>query len=353
MTRWRGRHGRGRRGLAAAAVALAALALTAAADPGEPEQVFEFADERIAESSGLAASQLHDGVYYTHNDSDDGAIVYAVDSSGATLAAITLQGVEARDWEAVAVGRDESGAPAVYVGDIGDNMTVSWPSVRVHRFTEPQALTDASVAPTSYEFVYEDGARDAEALLIDPADNRLYIVSKDISGGMYAAPETLSTDGPNTLTRVGSAPMFVTDGAFSPDGSAFALRTYWSVHFYAEPDRLLDSAAVPQQDIGESLTYTRDGAAVLVGAEGQGSAVWRVPVPAAALPEATAAPAPSADPSAAAPEETESEPAESEPPAEAAEPDGSGGPGTLGLIGTGAAVAAAAIAGIVVLARRG
>ena len=42
---------------------------------------FTIRDPRITESSGLAASRLHPGIYWTHNDSDDGPYLYAVDSA--------------------------------------------------------------------------------------------------------------------------------------------------------------------------------------------------------------------------------------------------------------------------------
>ncbi|MGW7328033.1 kinase, partial [Streptomyces sp. NPDC054840] len=45
------------------------------------------------ESSGLAASRAHPGVYWTHNDSDDGPYVYAVDAAtGRTVATVRAVG---------------------------------------------------------------------------------------------------------------------------------------------------------------------------------------------------------------------------------------------------------------------
>ncbi|MGC5410674.1 ABC transporter substrate-binding protein, partial [Streptomyces sp. DT225] len=73
--------------------ALALAAAPALADGGA-DRSFTIEDPRITESSGLAASRLHPGIYWTHNDSDDGPYVFAVDSrTGKTVATITMKGV--------------------------------------------------------------------------------------------------------------------------------------------------------------------------------------------------------------------------------------------------------------------
>ncbi|MFC7102538.1 hypothetical protein ACFQQB_20040 [Nonomuraea rubra] len=54
----------------------------AAPDDGA-EKLFTFKDQRITESSGLAVSPTHDGLYYTHNDSAAAPAFYAVDGEGA------------------------------------------------------------------------------------------------------------------------------------------------------------------------------------------------------------------------------------------------------------------------------
>jgi hypothetical protein len=285
-----------RRGAVAVAVAVGALCLVprpAAAQ--EARVLLRIEDPRVVESSGLAVGRRHPGVLWTHNDSGDAARVFAVGRDGRVLATLRFAGVEARDWEAVAVGRDDRGGSALFVGDIGDNQGL-WPSVTVYRAAEPASLRDATVPVRRYRLRYPDGPRDAEALLVDPRSNRLYLASKeDAGGGLYRAPAQLRSDRVNLLRRVGRVPPLVTDGAFSPDGRLLVLRDYLAAHLYgaprgyAAPGGRLATVPLPPQPQGESVAFSADGRSLLAGSEGDGSEVWRVPLPAAAAPPAASA----------------------------------------------------------------
>jgi hypothetical protein len=288
--------------LVAAACALGLVPRPAAAQQAEP--LLRIGDSRVVESSGLAVSRRHPGVLWTHNDSGDAARVFAVGRDGRVLATLRFAGVEARDWEAVAVGRDELGGPALFVGDVGDNQGV-WPSVTVYRAAEPARLRDATVPVRRYRLRYPDGPRDAEALLVDPRSNRLYVTSKeDAGGGLYRAPARLRSDRVNLLRRVGRVPPLVTDGAFSPDGRLLVLRDYLAAHLYRTSGGRLATVTLPLQPQGESVAFSADGRSLLAGSEGGGSEVWRVPLPAAAAPPAASATSPARQPPAESPSAT-------------------------------------------------
>ena len=278
----------------AEAIAAVGLAALVAVQLGAPARDRVLLDARITESSDLVASTLHPGLVWTTNDSGDPARVFGVDASGKTVAVLHLRDARARDWEALAPGRAADGTHLLWVGDLGDNRS-TWPSVRVYRVVEPAHLGDQDVAWTSYDLRFADGPRDAEALLVDPADQRLYVVSKRVDGAaVYVAPAHLRTDRVNLLTRVASAPSVVTDGAFSPDGLTVALRGYvwaWTSSSIRGPWHRIDIPLEPQ---GESLTWTPDGSALLIGSEGERSEVWRVPI---TLATASSSASPKATPS--------------------------------------------------------
>ena len=291
--------------LAAAPAAASAAAAPASVRAAAPATVlFTIKDDRITESSGLATSRRFKGVVYTHNDSDDDARVFALGSDGSTRAVLTLDGVQARDWEAIATGSDGEGRPALYIGDIGDNLGGAWPEIWIYRILEPQELADRTVSYQRFRFRYADGPRDAEAMLVDPGTNRIYIVSKQAGGGaFYAAPQQLSTTKVNVLKKVAKAPAMVTDGSFSPDGSRIVLRDYVFAYVFVRPDNELARLTLPVQSQGESITYTRDGRYLLSGSEGVHAKVWKVPLPRVALAtELRASPSPSPTPDTSASE---------------------------------------------------
>ncbi|MFE9256778.1 WD40 repeat domain-containing protein [Streptomyces sp. NPDC006879] len=299
--------------LASAAVLAATLPLFGAT----PDRSFTLEDSRITESSGLAASRQHPGIYWTHNDSEDGPYLYAVDSAtGRTVATITMSGVGSpRDVEAISIGPDNQ----IYVGDIGDNLDGSWKHVWIYRLPEPAQLRDATVKATQYTVRYEGGARNAEALMVHPVTGRVYIASKNPdTGGLYEGPSRLSATGSNTFRRIADVP-WVTDGAFSPDGGQLVLRGYFFARVYpwrdGRPQGGGEPVNAPFQRQAESVTYTADGSALMFGSEGRSSEVVRVDV--------KRADGPSGSPSS---------PAAQDPGGQGTEPDGDRGSFTLGAL---------------------
>lgn len=265
--------------LAGAALVVASAAPAALAADGD--EGFTIKDPRITESSGLVASHAHPGIYWTHNDSDDGPYLYAVDSStGETVARITMTGVGApRDVEAISLGPDGD----LYVGDIGDNLGGTWKYVWVYKLPEPKVLKDQTIRATQYVVKYADGARDAEALMVHPKTGRVYIASKnEDGGGLYEAPAKLTTSGTNVFKRIADIDLWTTDGAFSPDGKQLVVRGYFGGIAYSWNDGKIKKQGrlnVPLQRQGESVAYTADGSELMYGTEGANSEVKAESVP--------------------------------------------------------------------------
>jgi hypothetical protein len=184
------------------------------------------------------------------------------------------------DVEAVAVHDDQ-----LYVGDIGDNNSRR-SFVRVFFFDNPRA-NGLTVSYHAYDFRYPDEPHNAETLLVNDS-GRLFIVTKERDGAIYAAPRKPDRQGVNELKKVGSAPSDVTDGTFLPGGDKIALLTYSSITVIdASTYEVLASSPIPQQRQAESLTLSLDEQSLLVGSEGSKSKVYSVPVPSAATPTPT------------------------------------------------------------------
>ncbi|MEU7378683.1 MULTISPECIES: WD40 repeat domain-containing protein [unclassified Streptomyces] len=268
--------------LLAGALLVGALAAPAAL-AADGDDGFTIKDPRIRESSGLAASHLHPGVYWTHNDSGYGPQIYAVDGrTGETVATITLSGIgKPRDAEAISIGPGNQ----IHLGDIGDNLDGSWPYVWIYRLPEPKELKDQTIRATQYVVKYSDGPRNAESMVVHPKTGRVYIIDKKEDGGhLYEGPAELSPSGTNVFRPIAPVDLWATDAALSPDGTHLAVRGYFGgIHYDWNGGRIkrVGQLDVPLQRQGESVTYSVDGTKLLYGSEGSGSPVQVRDAPAA------------------------------------------------------------------------
>lgn len=270
-------------GVVSSVIAAVLLLSAPPASAVDSSVVCRFTDDRFTEISGMTYSQRHAGVLYLHNDSSGGPFLYAVDSRTCrTLATLRIDGIEARDLEAIGSGRDEKGRPILWLGDIGDNRD-SWQEVRLHRVREPARLVDRTLKAATFRFTYSDRPHNAEALLTDPGSSRVWVVTKQLARGrVYALPDPLVRGRVNVARPVGQAGGLVTDGAVSPDGSRFALRDYVDAEVFTglPPGGSPQLVYLPVQFQGEAITWTPDGRALLVASE-RDDRLIRVPAPVA------------------------------------------------------------------------
>ncbi|MER5934882.1 Ig domain-containing protein [Streptomyces sp. NPDC002054] len=257
----------------------------------------------MTEISGLAMSRKHPNVFYAVNDSGNTNQVFAVDCSaptGTLKATYTLAGTTNSDWEGLALGKDTAGRAVILVGDIGDNFSAR-AEIQVHSFPEPDQLASATVTPVSYRFTYADSRHDAESLLADPVTGQLYVASKLIgaAGQLYKAPLPPQPGQVNTLTPVRPGPVFATDGAFSPSGASYVIRSGGPVgantaSVYDTSGAKLADVPLPAQPQGEIVTYA-DCTTLLAGSEND-TQIWRIPLPPEATPGCGTTPTPTPTP---------------------------------------------------------
>ncbi|HPG00350.1 MAG TPA: hypothetical protein PLE77_09780 [Kiritimatiellia bacterium] len=207
----------------------------------------------LNELSGLAASRQNPGVLWVHNDSGDLPRLFAITPSGALLGTYTLAGAEAVDWEDIAIGRDPaSGVDYLYVGDIGDNPATR-ASVAVYRVPEP--VVDTAKLDTSntlegvecFPLVYEDGAHNAETLMIDPWTGDIIVMSKTkkkLPSGVYRAAYPHTTHGTNALVPLVELPVGrLVAGDISPSGRQILVKDYKHAWYFSRaPGQPLVSA---------------------------------------------------------------------------------------------------------------
>ena len=194
----------------------------------------------ITEASGLAASRENRGVVWTHNDGGGSASLYALGRRAELRATLPLAGAVNIDWEDIARGPGVSGGPDwLYAADIGDNGAVR-SSIRVYRTAEPKlaGLADGAqlvpAATSSVELIYPDGARDAEALIVDPNSNDLYLITKRAERSrVYRAPAPSFADESVTLSYLRALRYGDVVGADAcPDGRTVLVKRYFALDAY-------------------------------------------------------------------------------------------------------------------------
>lgn len=249
---------------------------------------FHIADPAITESSGLVDTG---SAVYTVNDSGNAPLLYRLDPrSGRTTGTTRLPANV--DIEALAPGADGT----ILVGDIGDNQRER-DSIAVYRVAGDLVET--------LRLRYPDGAHDAETLLV--GGDKIYVVTKEVPGTVYAAPSRGVQSGTVTMRRVARVPSWLTDGAVMPDGRHVLLRNYGQVHLLSFPAfDLLASTDLPKQPQGEGISVSPTGR-VRISSEGLQQPVrtirlsprMRTTMSSTASPSPAASPSPIASPSAA------------------------------------------------------
>jgi len=237
-------------------------------------------NKQINEASGIVASYRNKGLLWTHNDSGDKNRIFSMDASGKGIREFYLEGANNRDWEAISMATFPEGS-FIYVGDIGDNNNGFAESV-IYRVQEPEINTSTPQSSTlknvqKITYKYSDGARDAEAFLIDQSSKDIYIISKrESSKRLYrltfpqSYTQTMTAEFVQELTFSAGlgTPLYIVDGNVSVDNKEIIIKNYLQIFNWRRnanesiPDALKRTPkmqpylAEPQ---GEGICYAQDG----------------------------------------------------------------------------------------------
>jgi hypothetical protein len=254
-------------------------------------------DDRMDETSGIAASVVNPGYFYVHNDSGDSSRFFAIKPDGHLRAIFYFNGdpnlgrLGVKDCEDIAVGEGpDSGVSYVYVGDIGDNFAHR-KYITIYRIKEPGLPADTATRPVLAGHLhadplflrYPDGPRDAETLMVDPIDKLLYIVSKrEDSVHVYSTALNFKAQDTVTLTEnchlyFSGKGKWITAGDISHKGDQILMKSYRKVYYWRRPAgepvwKTLQHTPsvlpyiVEQQ--GEAIGFTIDGKSYYCVSEG-------------------------------------------------------------------------------------
>jgi hypothetical protein len=191
----------------------------------------------ITELSGLALSKRYPDLLWGHNDSGDGARLFAISTIDGTLRAeMKVTGVSAVDWEDIATYTDKKGDHWIVVADVGDNAGRR-SRVQLVMVPEPD-LTESTVPAAGVVTVqWVDGPHDVETLMIDPLSGDALLLGKRFADSPEVPIDripgrSMKPGAAITAERVGTfavplgQPYGPTGGSISADGTRFALTFY-------------------------------------------------------------------------------------------------------------------------------
>ncbi len=240
----------------------------------------------LAEASGAVYCSWDSSAIWVIEDGGSGPNLFLVNTAtGRITARLQLAAGWANvDWEDLTHWTDTLGQRWLGIAEIGDNNAVR-SSGSIFGIPEP-VLDDTTGAAQIWtpaqtmvwNFVYEDGPRDAESLFTDPVDGRMYLVTKrDARNRVYVLPAQPS-GALDTARAVADLPIFMSTAAdrsvLSSGQAPLVVRSYGRLYYWAAEaheaactvlQRTPLELPYPDQEAqGEIFAWLRDGSYVLL-----------------------------------------------------------------------------------------
>ena len=217
----------------------------------------------INETSGIADSKKNPGHLWAQEDSGNPPQLYLLSHEGKVAKTVYIKGSINRDWEDMVLAGDD-----LYIADIGDN-NKAYPDYTIYQFPEPSYATDTIHHFNTIKFMYADGARDAEAFLVDPITKDIFVITKsDNPSRIYKIASPYYTSGVNTATVVGNLTLGgVVSAALSMDRKEIIVKTYVGLNYYSVRDNESIDAALKKRPViipyqlepqGEAVTFAKN-----------------------------------------------------------------------------------------------
>ena len=272
----------------------------------DPKVMGNIKSDEIAEGSGLVASRCNQDVFWTHNDSGDKALIFAINLKGDKLATYAVKGAKSVDWEDIATMKTSSGECFLYIGDFGNN-SMARGDLTIYRVKEPkvsQSTNSSKASPLetdtaeAIQYQYPDSRRNAETLMVHPVTGDIYIFSKQpntpsiiyklsmkdgkppVSGGMNSVEKI----GEYAVPAVPNGQM--TGGDISPDGRHAVICDYLAGYEIELPkdDKNFDDIwkqkptkiNLGDRQQGEAICYGLDGNTIYATSEKKNSPIIEV-----------------------------------------------------------------------------
>lgn len=263
-------------------------------------QVAVVDDERITESSGLAASYLYPDCVWVHNDSGDKPRLFLVGDDGKTKAVVKIDDADNVDWEDMCSFKIGD-QPWLLIGDIGDNdrkRAAKAPKCRLYLLHEPvipntklqSSIKAKQMIRITYE--YDDGPEDCEGVAVDTERQEILLLTKSLPQkcGLYSIPLDLKDPKQKHKAKRIASPFipFATALDISPNGRTMAIGSMLNgMLVRREPDESWSQAFnhvgfsinLPPRKQGETICFDITGHSLLLNSEGKRQPLSRVKIP--------------------------------------------------------------------------
>lgn len=276
-------------GLASTAEVTVEVSAPGCPDDEPPLTLGEIEDDSLDEISGIAASRIHPGAYWIHQDVDVDEIV-AIDLYGNTLSEHELPQTLIDVEDISAVIDPTTGVPLLFLADIGDN-DYERDEIALWILEEPDPLVDSVVADpieVRLTYPYSHGSLNAETLLVDPFTLDAYVLTKDGDGAeVFVKRAPHEEGGPYELDPIGGfddLDFTASGGDVSPDGLAVVVRGYgetvylWIRDGYRPLEEAFEDEPcdvdIPDEERGEAVTFTLDGRGIVTASEGENEPIY-------------------------------------------------------------------------------
>ena len=195
---------------------------------GDPIKHGDLENEKIIESSGLAASRKFPGRFWTHNDSGNKPRLYAFNRKGQHLGTSKIKNAKCDDWEDLAIA-NINGVSTLIIGDIGNN-TRRRDELSIYFADEPENPKKDIKVSRKIDLTWDGEPFDSEALAYDEQTQEFFLFEKKLGLGNRVFRFTFD---PRKMKQTVKAQVIgtlnipmITAADISSDGKRLAICTY-------------------------------------------------------------------------------------------------------------------------------
>lgn len=147
---------------------------------GTSELLCEIDSPEVCESSGLVRCSADARLLWTHNDSGGAPAIVAIDRQGKIHGVVTIENAANRDWEELTT-LQLNGVTWLILADCGNNLLKEQP-VTLYFVREPSLTAKRAPCEFKMDVRFESGARNCEAVTVDPVEQKILFATKVASG---------------------------------------------------------------------------------------------------------------------------------------------------------------------------